>query len=113
MHGFLCQETETVEDCPVTELDDQSLEVLQKFWNFGDIIEATEGAVDSILARLRNGCNKFTKFTDLIYWLASSGLPSGVNSRLYSVCLQCYATWEGQLTSSERPGYHTWVTYSV
>ena len=54
-----------------TELNCQSLEIVEKFCSLGDTTGAREGAVDTV-TRIWSG---WSKFRDLVPFLASRGCP--------------------------------------
>ena len=56
---FVCkiyanQQTEIVEDFPGTELNDQSLEIVEKFCYLGTTIRASGFVVDSVITRIES-----------------------------------------------------------
>ena len=53
------QQTNIAEDCPGVELNNQSHEVVEKFYYLGGTIGARWGAIDSVITRIRGGWNKF------------------------------------------------------
>lgn len=75
------QETGKKEECPSIDLDDQSLELTEKFYYLVDTTGASER--DRVLARIRNGSNTLMGLLPLLTITSS---PLRKKSRLSSAC---------------------------
>ena len=71
------QQTDKAEDCPGIELNDQSLEILEKFCYLGETISVREGAGHSFVTRIG-----WSKIRDLVSLLAGNCVPIGAKGRL-------------------------------
>ena len=63
----------------------QFLEIVEKFCYSGETIGAREGAVDSVMTKIRRG---WSKFSDSVPLLATRGLPLEAKGRLYFACVR-------------------------
>ena len=75
------QQTCIAEDCLGTELDGQSLEIMENFCYFGDTVRARKSVLYSVITRIRS---RWCKFRDLVPLIVSRGLPLGAKGRRYS-----------------------------
>ena len=99
------QETGKKEECPGIDLDDQSLELTEKFYYLAPVDATGASERDSVLARIRNGSNTLMGLLPLLTITSS---PLRKKSRLSSACklLSYLPSWLGQW--SER---RTWSDY--
>ena len=87
------QQEDRVEVCLKTKLNDQSLEIVERFCYLCNTIRGREDAVDNVIRRIRSG---WSGFRDLVSQLTSRCFPSAAKGRftfLYSVVLSGSEPW--------------------
>ena len=79
------------DDCTGIELNDQSIETVEKFCYLGDTVGAREGGFASVITRIRSGwCN----FRDLVPFLTGRSSPLEAKDRLYSAYVRSGMLYE-------------------
>ena len=69
---------------PGHRINGQSLVIVEEFCYLGDTIGARGGTADSVIRKIRR---RWSKFRDLVSFVASRGLPLERKGRLYSACV--------------------------
>ena len=88
------QETDIAKVCLDVELKSQPLEIVERFWYYGDTIVA-----DSVVTRIRNS---WSKFKDFVPQLAIRDLLLKAKGRLHSACLDSIISMEVRLGQLKR-----------
>ena len=81
----ICEGLDIAESCPDIELNENSLEILERFCYLRDTIHAKRSVFGSVITRIRSG---WCKFRYLVTLITSTGLPLGAKSRLYTACVR-------------------------
>ena len=65
-------------------INGQSAKIMETFY-LGDTVWATGGVIDSVVTNIRSG---WSKFRDLVSFLANGDLPLGAKDKLSSACVR-------------------------